>query len=181
MRGAARAACPAAWKAAPPGEQSSHGTALCAETATSVAEIDQTIQDHIPAVAFRRLAVLGEFIWTKQKRGARAGGEEKDANGAKINAARRLVHDREQQQPETPDKITNLYQDHTLAAHKYERVRYRARAWARASAGGGLAARAAMTTRHARLVAASAFCNSAPTKTQLNKHASNARYVRGGH
>ena len=125
--------------------------------------------------------MLGEFIWTKQKRGARAGGEEKDENRAKINATSRLVHDREQRQPERLNKHTYLYQDHTLAAHKYERVRYRARAWARASAGGGLAARAAMTTRHARLVAASAFCNGALTKTQLNEHVSNARYIRGGH
>ena len=53
--------------------------------------------------------MLGEFIWTEQKRGARAGGEEKDENGAKINAARRLVHDREQRQPKRPNKHTNIY------------------------------------------------------------------------
>ena len=110
---------------------------LCAKTATPVAEIDQAIKDHIPAVAFRLLAVLGEFIWTKQKRGARAGGEEKDENGAKINAARRLVHDREQPQPDRPKKHTRLYQDYALVTQKPDRPRYRARARARASAGGG--------------------------------------------
>ena len=129
--------CPETWKAAPPDEQSSHGTAFCAETATLAAEIDQAIQDHIPTLGFRLLDVLGEFIWTKQKRGARAGGEEKDENGAKINSTSRLVHDREQWQPERPNKHTNLYQDYALVTHKPEQPRYRARVPARASAGGG--------------------------------------------
>ena len=69
-----------------------HGTALCAETATPVAEIDQAIQDHIPAAAFRLLAVLGEFIWIKQKRGARAGGEEKDEYGGSCRLSNIFLH-----------------------------------------------------------------------------------------
>ena len=108
-RGAAHAACPAAWIPAPPGAQSTCGMAFCAKVARPAAEIDKTMQGHIPAVSVRLLAVLSELVWTSQQRGAGAGGEGKNGNGTKISCARPLVHDKEQRQPEKQHKPITAY------------------------------------------------------------------------
>lgn len=82
------------------------GTACCAKTTKPAHKVDQAMQDHIPAVAFSLLDVLGELIWASQQRGARAGGEEKGENSAKISATHRLVDDREQRLPDKPYQLT---------------------------------------------------------------------------
>ena len=104
---AARAASAAAWKLAPPGAQSTRGTAFYAKPVRPAEEIDQAIRGHIPVVSFHPLAVLGELIWASQQCGARAGGEEKDEKGVKCRAERPTEHPRQHAPHPRPQLMLN--------------------------------------------------------------------------
>jgi len=122
------------------------------------------MQEHVRAVAFRSLLVLGELIWESQQRGARAGSEGKDEKGTKRRAQRPPEHSRQH----APDSRPQLLLVHTPERPRLAEIGRRRGRLVRGAARGGLETSIARRTIDSRHSVLRQYCESCRTNRPSN-------------